>query len=391
MNWTYILVKSSSVTSLLSNSTLSFMAKHTILCVDDELDNVDALERLFRKNYTVLKATSGAQGLQTLAENPGVALIISDQRMPSMTGVEFLEKTQRTHPEALRILLTGYTDIESVIQAVNQGQIYRYLTKPWDSTDLLNTVETAIQKYDMTKELKKKNIELAKALNELKSLDKAKSNFMILINHELKTPLTSIISFISLLNETQMDDEQKLFVNRIARGADKLKGIIDDVLLIVRAETSQLKPNITPVSFAGVPNLLNPEVSNVLHYKHQKLSEKNMNVTASADRDLIRQVLSRLVHNAAKFGTDNSEIVIEATTENQQVVYSITNKGPHIDTAMIEKILRPFFIDEDVMNHSTGMGLGLSICQSILGLHQSKLRIENTADGVRVSFNLPSI
>lgn len=366
------------------------MAKHTILCVDDELDNVDALERLFRKHYTVLKATSGEQGLKVLAENPGVALIISDQRMPSMTGVEFLEKAQRTHPESLRILLTGYTDIESVIQAVNQGQIYRYLTKPWDSNDLLNTVATAIQKYEMTKELKKKNIELAKALNELKSLDKAKSNFMILINHELKTPLTSIISFVGLLNETQMDDEQKLFVNRISRGADKLKSIIDDVLLIVRAETNQLKMNMGSVSFAGVLSLLNPDVANVIQYKHQTLSEKNMTLTASADRDLIRQVLNRLVHNAAKFGSDNSEIFVEATSVDQQVVFSVTNKGPQIEAPVIEKILRPFFIDEDVMNHSTGMGLGLSICQSILSLHHSQLKIDNTADGVRVSFNLPS-
>ena len=365
------------------------MAKHTILCVDDELDNVDALERLFRKHYAVLKATSGAQGLEILAENPGVALIISDQRMPNMTGVEFLEKTQRTHPEALRILLTGYTDIESVIQAVNQGQIYRYLTKPWDSADLLNTVATAIQKYDMAKELKKKNFELAKALNDLKSLDKAKSNFMILINHELKTPLTSIISFVSLLNETQMDDEQKLFVNRISRGADRLKSIIDDVLLIVRAETNQLKANLAPVSFRGVQSLLNADVSNVLQYKHQTLLEKNLELTASADRELIRQVLNRLVHNAAKFGFDNTEVTVEATPQNQEVIFAVSNKGPKIEAPMIEKILRPFFIDEDVMNHSTGMGLGLSICQSILNLHNSKLRIDNTDDGVRVSFNLP--
>lgn len=365
------------------------MAKHTILCVDDELDNVDALERLFRKHYTVLKATSGAQGLEILAENPGVALIISDQRMPSMTGVEFLEKTQRTHPESLRILLTGYTDLESVIQAVNQGQIYRYLTKPWDSTDLLNTVATAIQKYDMTKELKKKNFDLAKALNELKSLDKAKSNFMILINHELKTPLTSILSFVGLLNETQMDDEQKLFVNRISRGADKLRSIIEDVLLIVRAETNQLKVNLAPVSFKGVQSLLNPDVANVLQYKHQTLLEKNLELTASADRELIRQVLNRLVHNAAKFGFDNTEVTVEAIPQDQEVIFAVSNKGPQIEAPMIEKILRPFFIDEDVMNHSTGMGLGLSICQSILNLHNSKLKIDNTDDGVRVSFNLP--
>jgi len=364
------------------------MVKHTILCVDDEIDNVDALERLFRKKYSVLKATSGAQALQILDQNPSVALIISDQRMPMMTGVEFLEKAQKSHPEALRILLTGYTDLESVIMAVNQGQIYRYLTKPWDSLDLSNTVDQAIEKYEISRELKKKNIELAKALNELKSLDKAKSNFMILINHELKTPLTSILSFIGLLNETQLDDEQKLFLNRISRGADKLKSIIDDVLLIVRAETNQLKLQIAPTNFAGVEKLLMPDVSNVLRYKHQNLIEKNMGLTVNADRDLIRQVLNRLVHNAAKFGQDNTDIFIEASKEQEQISISVLNKGPQIEAPVIEKILRPFFIDEDVMNHSTGMGLGLSICQSILSLHRSKLKIENTEEGVRVSFSL---
>ncbi|MGZ3746166.1 MAG: response regulator [Pseudobdellovibrionaceae bacterium] len=366
------------------------MAKHEILCVDDELDNVDALERLFRKHYTVLKATSGIQGLAILDENPDVAIIISDQRMPQMTGVEFLERAQKSHPKALRILLTGYTDLESVIQAVNQGQIYRYLTKPWDSTDLLNTVDQAIQKYEISKELEKKNRELAAALNELKSLDKAKSNFMILINHELKTPLTSIISFIGLLNETQMDDEQKLFVNRISRGADKLRNIIDDVLLIVNAETKLLKVHLVPTAFSGIEKILNPEVANMLRYKHQRLSEKEMGFSVSADFELIRQVLNRLVHNAAKFGYDNTEILVEAAKKEDQVIFSVFNKGPHIETRVIEKILRPFFIDEDVMNHSTGMGLGLSICQSILNLHNSTLKIENSGEGVCVSFNLPA-
>lgn len=89
--------------------------KHLILCVDDESDNVDALERLFRKRYEVLKATSGAEALQLL-KTQSPSLIISDQRMPGMTGVEFLARSMKTHPETMRILLTGYTDIESVIE-----------------------------------------------------------------------------------------------------------------------------------------------------------------------------------------------------------------------------------------------------------------------------------
>ena len=105
--------------------------KHTILCVDDETDNVDALERLFRRKYNVLKATSGAAALKIM-EDEKVSLIVTDQRMPGMTGVEFLAKSMKLQADPVRILLTGYTDIESVISAINSGQIYRYVTKPWD-------------------------------------------------------------------------------------------------------------------------------------------------------------------------------------------------------------------------------------------------------------------
>ncbi|NJM09755.1 MAG: response regulator [Bdellovibrionaceae bacterium] len=95
--------------------------KHTILVVDDEVDNVDALERLFRRKYNVIKATSGRQALKAL-EDSNVSLIVTDQRMPNMTGVEFLAESMESHPHAIRILLTGFTDIDSVISAINSGQ-----------------------------------------------------------------------------------------------------------------------------------------------------------------------------------------------------------------------------------------------------------------------------
>src|SRR5690606_19796812 len=113
--------------------------------------------------------------------------------MPEMTGVEFLEKSMKSHPNCIRILLTGYTDLDSVIAAINSGQVYRYITKPWDTRDLQITVDQAVEKFELESELKVKNEKLEKALTELKTLDQAKSQFMILINHELKTPLTSMM------------------------------------------------------------------------------------------------------------------------------------------------------------------------------------------------------
>ena len=105
--------------------------KHSILCIDDESYNLEALKRLFRKNYHVITALSGPKALEELGKQK-IALIISDQKMPEMTGVEFFIKAKKIQPDAIRILLTGYTNLESVIDAINQGQIYRYITKPWE-------------------------------------------------------------------------------------------------------------------------------------------------------------------------------------------------------------------------------------------------------------------
>ena len=173
---------------------------NTILVVDDEKDIVDSLERQFRKEYKVLKATTGIEALRLL-QNEKVKVIISDQRMPEMTGVQLFERAQKIQPGAIRMLLTGYTDVASVISAVNTGQIYRYITKPWDPSDLDITVKKAIETYDLRSELFDKNQKLQLALTELKTLDEAKSHFMLLIGHELKTPLTTISSFTDLLRE----------------------------------------------------------------------------------------------------------------------------------------------------------------------------------------------
>lgn len=366
------------------------MTKHTILCVDDEIDNVDALERLFRKKFTVLKATSGKEALDVLDKNPGpIALIITDQRMPEMTGVEFLEKTLQSHPETVRILLTGYTDLESVIMAVNKGQIFRYLTKPWDPVDLTNTVDHAVERFVLGQELKNKNSELAKALEELKSLDVAKSNFMILINHELKTPLTSILSFSSLLAESALNPEDRLMVNRITKSAERLKNLVDDVLLVVRAETNQLKVDMQSIAFSQFDDALNKEVQELLNKKQQKVTTKLESILVKADVRLIKQVIQRLIHNAAKFGDESSEIHVESVRNGNSLRFLVSNKGPHLPASVMDKITKPFYIDEDVMHHSTGTGLGLTICQSILKSHNSQLQFKNTDQGVMVFFELP--
>jgi diguanylate cyclase (GGDEF)-like protein len=124
------------------------LAQRTLLLVDDEPNILAALKRLFRRRgYAVLTAESGRAGLDLLATHQ-VEVVISDGRMPEMTGAEFLGKVRQLHPETVRIVLSGYTDLKAVTSAVNRGELFRFLTKPWDDAELLDTVRDAFRYYE---------------------------------------------------------------------------------------------------------------------------------------------------------------------------------------------------------------------------------------------------
>jgi len=138
--------------------------KYTILVVDDEIDNVNLLKRTLRREYHVIGATSGFEALDILASSEEeIALIISDQRMPGMSGTEFMTRTMDTNPYTIRILLTGYSDIDAMIDGINKCELFQYVTKPWEPSELKIIVSKAIETY----RLKLTNTSLLKQLREL--------------------------------------------------------------------------------------------------------------------------------------------------------------------------------------------------------------------------------
>ena len=143
----------------------------TILLVDDEINIVSALKRTLRRDgYTILTANSGTEGLALLAEHE-VGVIISDQRMPQMTGVEFLREVKILYPKTIRIVLSGYTELESVTSAINEGAIYKFLTKPWDDDLLRDNIRKAFGHYEMEQENLRLSRELQSANDELSMLN----------------------------------------------------------------------------------------------------------------------------------------------------------------------------------------------------------------------------
>jgi response regulator RpfG family c-di-GMP phosphodiesterase len=121
--------------------------KHTLLIVDDEPDVCDSVHDLLRREFRVLKAHSGQEGYQVMQEEE-VHIIMTDQRMPQVTGVELLTKVKARNPQAVRMLFTGYADLESIIAAINQGHVYHFLKKPWQPEELLEAVRQASIEYE---------------------------------------------------------------------------------------------------------------------------------------------------------------------------------------------------------------------------------------------------
>jgi two-component system, sensor histidine kinase and response regulator len=252
----------------------------------------------------------------------------------------------------------------------------------------LSAVDRGIERYEMTAELKEKNAALRDALTELKTLDAAKDQFMILINHELKTPLTVVLSFLELLKETDLTDEQKKFVDRISQSSGRLNEIIVDVLEIVSAETGRMPLNEETVETRSICKAVADAMNGLAEEKGQKINLNGKNLKASMDRKIVSNVLKRLLHNAIKFGDKNSEINIDVDGDKSAIIFSIENEGKGISADSIERILKPFSLDEDIMNHSKGLGLGLTVSQSLLKRHATSLEIQSNKSKTRVSFTI---
>jgi DNA-binding NtrC family response regulator len=144
------------------------MMQFGVLYIDDEIHNLNSFKAAFRRDFNIYVAQSAREGRKILEQNE-IAVIVTDQRMPVMTGIEFLESIIPVYPDTIRILLTGFSDINAVMDAINRGQVYKYLVKPWADEELKMYIQNAIEIYHLRKE----NRELA---NKLEQANKQLSN-----------------------------------------------------------------------------------------------------------------------------------------------------------------------------------------------------------------------
>src|SRR6202521_2171147 len=181
--------------------------KHCLLVVDDEPDLVQSVKDLLRFDYKVLVATRAIEGLKIM-QREKVHIVMSDQRMPEMTGVEFLKHLRDSHPETVRLLFTAYADLNAVTDAINQGNVYRYISKPWEPDELKTVLRQAVDYYDLQQERRRlilevheKNQQLEIANEELRRANDVKRAFIRVASHELRTPLTIVMGLSELAKD----------------------------------------------------------------------------------------------------------------------------------------------------------------------------------------------
>jgi DNA-binding NtrC family response regulator len=147
------------------------MTQFGVLYVDDEIHNLNSFKAAFRRDFNIYVAQSAREGRRVLDQNE-IAVIVTDQRMPGMTGIEFLESIIPVYPDTIRILLTGFSDVNAVMDAINRGQVYKYLVKPWADEELKMYIQNAMEIYHLRRENRDLSHKLEQANKQLEILTK---------------------------------------------------------------------------------------------------------------------------------------------------------------------------------------------------------------------------
>jgi response regulator RpfG family c-di-GMP phosphodiesterase len=196
--------------------------KIKVLYVDDETNNLLAFQAGFRRHYEIFTASTVAEGLNVLNEND-INVILADQRMPKITGVEFFNIIRKAHPDPMRILITGYSDIDALVDAINTGEIFRYIKKPWDDLELKTAIQNAYEVYNTRLELKTKVHELERANDEL-------NRFVYSTSHDLRSPLANILGILNVAKLQQPLDDPHNYYGMIESCVNKMDVFIHKII-----------------------------------------------------------------------------------------------------------------------------------------------------------------
>lgn len=355
--------------------------KPKILIIDDEKDNLSSLDRLLRKDFHVFTCENGEAGIETLKKNPDFAVIVSDQRMPKMSGVEFLEKCQEIAPQITRILLTGYADIDSVIEAINRGQVWKFINKPWEPDDLVWTIHKSAERTQM-----QKNIDAAWV--QIQAKDWAKTRLLQILKHEFNT-LPQILEAIESFTP---NSEAKTFLESLNKRISIIQNDIKELLEEPTVSTNETthEPVEHWLKNLGVEekqrNVHNVNIQNI----HLKSPVDKITEDSKILLGLIQNNSQKITPQLRLIDWENprhSSLIVEFQIKSPQAICpsgleAAAQKTPY--PVIWASMLEPFVDMGDFLNHS--QGLRVQVATSIRRLLQNGIRVtlSSSTDGTDV-------
>lgn len=348
---------------------------YTILLVDDEEGNLKSLSSLLEDDYTILVAEDGDSALELIKrETKTIHLIISDQRMPKMTGTEFLTKSLPILPNAVRIILTGYTDVLAIIEAINQARIYKFMMKPYDHRDMLITVKRALETYDLLQEN-------SRLLEELKRLDEEKLEFLRFLSSEFHKPhTTQNPKFIDNLDlNPQVKNLLDVSQNRYAY----IQKLTSKVLRYFELSDAKIPINTSEID---LHNLIDKTIDREsLKFKS---TEKNITIKNNiskglacvADEIILREVLSYIINNGFSFIEKIGTISVSAKQTEYYTRICISDTGRGIETDRQHDLFQPFSSLPNQRSES-GFGLSLPIAALLVKAHGGRIWCDSQGIG----------
>lgn len=357
---------------------------YPILYVDDEPLALETFLAQFRDDFTIFTAQNGEEAQNILREKE-IAVIITDQRMPRMSGVELLSRIKESRPETVRMLITAYSDMDVVIQAINAGSVYRYIAKPYNEDELKSIIRQGIETYYLVRErdrLEAEKLETTKRLARANRLS-AVGTLAAGMAHEINNPLTAVSAFLQMipgkLKESPGDEDYwDNFYRQVCNELQRIQQLITRMLRYSRftgkEEYAFQDTNVNEL-LDDMMTLLGPQAK-----QKDNRFEKDLDPAlplAQMDPERMKQVFMNLVLNAIQ-STERGTITIRSRQVSdgnggKSLEVSVRDTGHGIPEEDIPRLFDPFF----TARRQEGSGLGLLTCHQIVEAHRGYINVES--------------
>ena len=396
-------MEGATLNNLLKEYAVQGLLTGSVLIVDDELPNLAVLGSFLDGDYTVHEAGSGGEAL-AIAKLTPIDVVVCDQRMPGMTGVELLHNLRESGIDAPGIILTGYTDTPALIAAINDAHVFRFLRKPWQPEDVLTAVSAASDSImyqraarrllellsDRTTELQKVVTELRSAQQSLLQLDRLVTTGRLAagITHDLRNAMSSLVMVEYEVTAKLTDPE---LVETIAVGLAGLRNLLKSLETMNHyAKQKQLAMTMEYFDPARVVRDAVTVMRMDLNFRARLVEVDAPRETLPlvlGDRQKLVQVLVNLLRNAAQATRVDDHIWIKAdTNERGQIRYVVEDEGPGIAPEVRDRLFEAFASTKN----DQGVGMGLYMSRLIVENHQGVLLSqERVGGGARFEITIP--